>query len=582
MEFESSPSRWWLVAAALLVGAALYAADFDFHWRYLAAVAAAALALIPAIARPLSRAVERLRKPGRRARWGIAAVLFGASVYYFLLSASLAERDLYPKFHDEFMYLLQSQMLARGRLWMPQHPLAEFFDSFFVITRPVYAAAYFPGTALFYVPGVWLRLAPWLTSVVIGGLIVSMLYLVVTEMIDGLAGILASLLLVSLAQMRVVSVMAMSHTAIMLLLLLTFWAYLHWRRTRATGWGLAVGIFSGWAAITRPLDAVCLIVPVGIAMLWDLRVVGARRAGMSLAMVTLGALPFLGLQLIFDKGVTGHWLRTPVTMYGGANFPGLTLGFGPRAQAGESLSSLPQVRDYYRDFLRDDLRRHGSEGFLRTWIVGRWRATLDVSLPGHLLLALLPVGLLGVRTPARVAMVAGAALVPLAYTFWPTKFLEHYGLVCAAGTILVVLLAGEVLRRRFINAGSAFALGIAVLAIGSLPELRGTKDRFFQPIYLPDINDKLAHLEHTPAAVLFHYSGRTNVHEEPVYNIDVAWPDDAPVIRAQDRGPDDVRIFDYYARREPARFFYRYDRATGELTPLGWAKDLAARAQSGH
>jgi hypothetical protein len=568
------------VAAALLalLGAVLYAADFDFHWRYVAAGLVAALALIPAVARPLSRGSERLRKPGRRARWGIAAVLFGASVYYFLLSASLAERDLYPKFHDEFMYLLQSQMLARGRLWMPQHPLAEFFDSFFVITRPVYAAAYFPGTALFYVPGVWLKLAPWLTSVVIAGLIVSILYLVLAEMLDGVAGILAAFLAVSLEQMRVVSVMAMSHTAVLLLVLLTVWAYLHWRRNRRIGWALAVGIFAGWAAITRPLDAVCLIVPVGIAMLWDLRGTGARRAGISLATVVLGALPFLSLQLIFDKGVTGHWLRTPVTMYGQANFPGLSLGFGPRTAATESLSPLPQVHDYYRDFLRDDLRGHGSEGFLRTWIVGRWKAALDVSLPVRLLLVLLPLGLLGVRTPARAAMVAGAALVPLAYTFWPTKFLEHYGLVCAAGTILLLLLAGEVLRRRFVNAGAAFALGIAVLAVASLPELRGAKDHFFHPIYLPAINDQLAHLEHTPAVVLFNYSGRTNVHEEPVYNIDAAWPDDAPVIRAQDRGADDVRIFDYYARREPARFFYRYDRATGELTPLGWAKDLAAKA----
>src|SRR5690349_15082908 len=115
------------MALLALLGAALYAVDFDFHWRYVAAVAVGGLTLIPAVARPRSRGLERLRKPRRRARWGIAAVLFGASVYYFLLSASLAERDLYPKFHDEFMYLLQSQMLARGRLWMPQHPLAEFF-----------------------------------------------------------------------------------------------------------------------------------------------------------------------------------------------------------------------------------------------------------------------------------------------------------------------------------------------------------------------------------------------------------------------------------------------------------------------
>ena len=172
-------------------------------------------------------------------------------------------------------------------------------------------------------------------------------------------------------------------------------------------------------------------------------------------------------------------------------------------------------------------------------------------------------------------MAVGIFLLPLAYTFYPS-YLKHYGLVTAPAFILLVLLSGEVLRKRFPATAAAFALAIAALAIGSLPELHADPDfhdHFIQTPYLGDINAKLAHLDHTPAVVLFRYeSGKTDVHEEPVFNIDTAWPDDAPVIRAHDLGPENHRIFEYYAQHGPPRFFYRYDRTTTELTPLGWGK----------
>jgi hypothetical protein len=164
------------------------------------------------------------------------------------------------------------------------------------------------------------------------------------------------------------------------------------------------------------------------------------------------------------------------------------------------------------------------------------------------------------------------------FAFYPT-FLNHYALACAPAYILLVLLAGEVLRRRFPLAGSAFAIGVAVLAISTIPELRGAHDPFMQAHSLAHINGTLAELEHTPAVVLFRYeSGRTDVHlvhQEPVFNIDTPWPDDAPVIRAHDLAERNREIYQYFANKQPQRFFYRYDRATGELTQLGWVKDLA-------
>ena len=79
-------------------------------------------------------------------------------------------------------------------------------------------------------------------------------------------------------------------------------------------------------------------------------------------------------------------------------------------------------------------------------------------------------------------------------------------------------------------------------------------------------------LPHTPAVVLFRYApGKDNPHIEPVYNTDVAWPDDAPVIRAHDLGPRrNIEIFRYY----PERAFYSCDPRFSEPRFLGYGKYL--------
>lgn len=567
-----------ILSGVILLGILLFAADFDLaaHPQYYAVAIVAVIACIPEVNSRISRLIDHLRKPSPKMMWLTAAVIFVLSARYFLLSAALAGRNLFPAFHDEHMYLLQARMLAHGRLWMPQHELADFFDSFFVLVKPVYAATYFPGTALFYVPGIWLNTAYWLTSILITAGVVAMLYVITTELLDGAFGWLAALLSISLSQLRGLSVMAMSHPAMLLLLLLTFWSYLRWRRTRTITWAVAIGIFSGWAAITRPLDAICLIMPIAAAMLWDLRLVSKRTCAIYLGSAFLGAIPLLSLQLIFNKCLTGTFGRTPITQYGILNFPGLTLGRDLRVLPAESPSSLPQVRDYYKQFLLPDLTQFSRDSFWGTWMKRRLEPVADVSLPGHLLFCLLPIGLIALRSPPIIAIAMGSLLLPPAYAFFPV-YLKHYGLVAAPGLILVTLSGAQALGRRFPRVRSPLILAIATLSIASLPELRGVRDGFMSAEYLADINAKLAELEHKPAVVLFRYqSGGTDLHEEPVYNLDVAWPDDAPVIRAQDRGTDNRRIFDYYARHQPQRFFYRYDRTTTELTPLGYAKDLAA------
>jgi hypothetical protein len=89
--------------------------------------------------------------------------------------------------------------------------------------------------------------------------------------------------------------------------------------------------------------------------------------------------------------------------------------------------------------------------------------------------------------------------------------------------------------------------------------------------------ERLPALVQPPAVVLFRFGPRANPQEEPVYNSGVAWPDDAPVIRAHDLGPErDAELARYFAAREPERRFYLVDRETLELRLLGTAAALAA------
>ncbi|HXE55637.1 MAG TPA: hypothetical protein VN541_21615, partial [Tepidisphaeraceae bacterium] len=77
------------------------------------------------------------------------------------------------------------------------------------------------------------------------------------------------------------------------------------------------------------------------------------------------------------------------------------------------------------------------------------------------------------------------------------------------------------------------------------------------------------------SVVLFRFTKDCDVHQEPVYNTDVCWPDDARVIRAQDLGARDGELLRYYALRQPDRTYFLFDRATGSVVPLGNAVQAA-------
>lgn len=336
-------------------------------WQMIPFVVAVALWMVSPFRSGIERMIQAARESAKISGLRRVIIVFVFAFVTLILPPALRGDAFSPRSHDEQMHLLQARMLSQGTLRLPSHPLGQFFDTFFVINDPVYASVYFPGTSFLFVPSIWLGLPYWLLPVLYSSLAVALIDLILVQLIDGVAGLLGVITLLSITTFREMALVMMSHNIMLMLGLLTFW-------------------------------------------LWPI-----------VFLVVLGA------------DVIGN-----------------------------------------------------------AWPSGKTLAVL-------------------------------------------------------------LVLAGAVSGQPGLNPSSA--------------------TRWKTPV-LDDVNAKLAHLEHTPAVVLFRYHPTSRFDEEPVYNTDVAWPDDAKIVRAHDLGDENRKLVHYYAQHQPQRYFYLYDRADGTLTPLGTASEL--------
>ena len=186
--------------------------------------------------------------------------------------------------------------------------------------------------------------------------------------------------------------------------------------------------------------------------------------------------------------------------------------------------------------------------------------------------------------PAEVGVVAVLPAFILLYAGY-TFFLEHYALVVVPSiTLLIVLSITPIVdiwptqRNRILTAIVMATLAFCVTGTSELNH--GISDEPFKSTLLRGLHE----LSQPNSIILFTYDRNTvplaKISEEPVYNTDVAWPDDAPFIRAHDLGPRNIELFRYYAARQPNRSVELFDRATGNVRELGLVRDFAALTAS--
>jgi len=602
----------WLTAPLLLLGVECWLVLGGGNYGHQCKPLIILAAIVAGLVRPISWAFNGLwnaaARPSPRTRRGIAlAIWIGSSL--FLYSTQRYEKiPIHPKFHDEFSYLIQMRMLASGRLWMPAIPCPDFFDTFYVLVTPVYASMYFPGAAMMYVPGLLLHLPYVVAPLAAAGLCAAMLYLIVAEILDGASAILAVLILLSLAMFRMTSIMLMAQIPTLLLGLIMTWAALNWRRDVKGGprrnfaggrWLALLGAAAGWAAITRPADALCFAIVLASVMAMDLWSKPWRFWGRTAACVIAAALPFLAIQLILNRNVTGHWLTTPFAYYTDINYPG-AFGFH-EGQAPLHVSNVPEKQLFYEMYAKDVIERHQLRN-VGAALKGEWALVSSLAMPDPFFWLTTPLSILALWDRRRWAVwgVLPAYLVVLAgYAFG--AIFPHYVVVVMPATILLCILPIRFLTdtfpRRAAMIRTMTGLAMIGLSLANLPQLdRIVHDQYFETPELEQIDKDLARGVSLPAVVLFHFNrdaiigGRrvtNNPSVEPVFNAGVAWPDEASIIRAHDLNADvsaigkpddrDRPLYEYYWRLDPRRVFYLYDRGreTERLRRLGTATEMA-------
>ena len=419
-----------------------------------------AIVALAVMLRPVVAAIASVGRTLADHRRIATAVVTLASFAFLFATARGQGRPLHPYVHDEFSYLIQAHQLARFHGWMPAHPLAPFFDSFQLLDAPVYASAYFPGTALLYVPGIWLGPPPWITSLAVAAGVAGLLFRVAVELLDGPGAVAAVLLLWSDGRYRMLSIMTLAQMPLLLWGLAATVAWLKWRSTCRPAWSLALGTTLGMAALTRPVDALCFAIPIGLDVIGSALVRAKPTPGLKhaedpgpgrasdpasrpprrrrlppLALMLAAPLPFLIVQLTLDRGITGHWTETPFRLYADRDYPGTAYGFHRFDPAARPASRLPQKQALYAEYrpvIADHTPASAVDSLFHAHASGgtdlslaRIELTLVriPSLPLMLLLPLLPVALAGL-TRRRAVVLAAVPLFPLLYVgyvfFFPT------------------------------------------------------------------------------------------------------------------------------------------------------------------
>ena len=512
----------------------------------------------------------------------------GALICAYLLAFTFFSHDrLFLKLNDEHAYMIQARMLARGRLWMPAYPpaVSPFFDALAMIVDRVYAPMYFPGTALAMVPFVWLGLSYWWMTVLTAATAAGFLYAVLTDLFDPFRAVLGVIILASLHTYRGSAILLLAESPFLAAETVLFWAWLRFHGRPMTRWAIVIGAAAGYAAITRPLDALCFVLPVGAALIWQLRRLPGVLIRYGVVMV-LAAAPFLLILVVQNIGVTGHWWELAEGYFNRQNFPATPMGFHHIAPGQMPVNLNAVKQQWLRDWILPSFARHTPANAIRTWYRGRLVQLLDNALPNPILILLLPLALFSMRELRRVAVFASLVLFCIGYAIY-LFFLEHYVVSILPAMICLILMGGETLQSAWSGARTRSFVTLSLLAISvsvlwpvvPVPPLPDP----FAPDQRP-ASRLLAHLPITPAVVLFRFDPDQRIdsfNDDPVYTDTVPFPDDAAVVRARDLGPEKNRdLIHYYARHQPDRVFYIYDpdaRYAGQnplSPPLGTAADL--------
>ncbi|MGA3187928.1 MAG: hypothetical protein ABSF22_12535 [Bryobacteraceae bacterium] len=212
-----------------------------------------------------------------------------------------------PNIYDEFGHLFVADTLRHFRLANPAHPLHQFFETFFILQQPTYSSIYPIGQGLILAIGKAVSGYPWagvlLSTAAFSSLCYWMLRGWTTPSWALAGGVLAVIEFGPLNQ----------------------WMNSYWGGTLAAAAGClvfgalprlvdkvrtkdAIILGAGLAIhlLTRPYESIFLVIGVLLFL-----APSVKRVMPVMPAVLLAVIPAIGITLLQDKSVTGHWMTLP-------------------------------------------------------------------------------------------------------------------------------------------------------------------------------------------------------------------------------------------------------------------------------
>jgi hypothetical protein len=334
-----------------------------------------------------------------------------------------------PNVADDFSYLLIADTLRHFRLANPPHALHQFFETFFVLQEPAYASIFPLGQGLAIAIGWTVFGHPWAgVALSIGGLCALCYWMLRGWTTAGWAligGLLAAAEFGPLSQwMNSYWGGAVSACAGCLV----FGALPRLRESPRTRDAALLGLGLALQLLTRPFEAIFLLISVPLFFVPDL-----RRVVRPAAVAALAVAPALILILLQNKQVTGNWTTLPYMLSRYQYGVPTTFTFQPIPTPHQSLTREQQL-DYEA---QSGVHGPGTDTFAKYWV--RWGIRIGFYrffMFAPLWLAL-PAFAFALREYRYVWAVITILIFSLGTNFYP-YFYAHY---IAALTCLFVLIA---------------------------------------------------------------------------------------------------------------------------------------------
>jgi hypothetical protein len=363
----------------------------------------------------------------------VLAVVVALFTAFYALFARVA-LHAFPFSGDEYSYLLQAELFARGMLHAPTPAHADLLRVDHVILDPWVCSKYPPGTSALLSLGVRAGV-PWLVTPIEGGIALLAMASAARRVLaprDPYGVLLAVGMLGAAPLFAFQAATFFSHTAATMWLAIAFAAVVGWSFDGQT-WKMAVvGAAMGCTLLTRPLDAALF----GAALL-------SLRSARAVAVAAAAAVPFAVLHLAYQDAQFGSPLADGYRAYEptfraiyGAHTGGSALSLANLVDGEQAWHHFDIVRAFLVDWtvpgtallaalgwvaLGEEPRTHPARRFASVLVL-LFAASLFVTIggtddgarPRYLSTAMIPLALLAAPGWRVAARLLGQRLGPLA------------------------------------------------------------------------------------------------------------------------------------------------------------------------